>query len=325
MRVMCLYFKKDDRKLLYIQRLDFPPIRNSIHGWKGSQAKGGFSHENGYNSPMQKQILPIFLCLVLLAACGKTPAPTQDLVGTQVSLVLTGTAAALPTLPPVVSTSTQPPLVETPLPTLTPTAILTPTVTASPTSADDPLAALGTPTWTSNLDNVSSWYTEDNDYSNIRGENGALLLTSKQSIGWHSWSMHYHSLTNYYLDARIKVGVCTGNDLYGLVFRSPDTSSGYFYTLTCDGRAALRSFNGSEFTKVADFTASDAILAGSNQINRLGVRVEGSTITLYANNQKVLEVTDTTFSSGTFGVFISAVNTPGFQIALDEISYWILP
>jgi hypothetical protein len=275
---------------------------------------------------MYKRLIPIILFSLLLTACGKTPnstLPTADLVGTQVSLVLTSTAAAIPTQAPVLPTSTQQIVIETATSTYEPTP--TPTLTLSPTPVDDPKASLGAPTWTTNLDSVSSWYTEDNDYSNIRGDNGTLLLTSKQAVGYHSWSMHYHQLTNFYLEATLKTGTCTGNDLYGLIFRAPDTSKGYFYSITCDGKVGLRAFDGSEFTKVADFSPSATILTGSNQVNHLGVLANGSTLSLYVNSRKVMDVSDSTFTSGTFGVFISAVNTPGFQIALDDLSYWTLP
>jgi len=280
--------------------------------------------ESGYNTSMRTRIAILILASLFFSACNlpsRQQLPTADLVGTQVSLVLTGTAGAQPTQPP--TTATQPPLPPTETATLEPTA--TETITPSPTPADDPKAALGAPSWTTNLDNVSSWYTEDNDYSYIRGENGTLALTSKQAIGWHSWTMHYHELTNFYLEATVNVGTCSGNDLYGIIFRAPDTSKGYFYTLTCEGRAGLRAFDGSEFSKVADTISTDALHAGSNQVNRLGVLANGKSITLYANGRKVMEVTDETFSSGTFGAFIAAVNTPGFTIALDDLSYWILP
>ena len=282
--------------------------------------------ENDYNIPMYKFVLTIILSTVLLAACTgslNTTQSTPDLVGTQVSLVLTSTAAALPTPFPAFPTLTPVVMLQTTTPTFLPTA--TATLTATPTPLNDPRAALGDPAWSSNLDDVSSWYTEDNDYSNITGQSGGLLLTSKQAIGWHSWSMHYHKITNFYLEGTIKVGSCSGSDLYGLIFRAPDTNQGYFFSLTCDGRAGLRAFNGSEFSKIADFIPVESLLAGSNQINRLGVLTNGNNLSLYANGQKIMDLSDTTFTEGTFGVFISAVNTPGFQITLDEISYWNLP
>jgi len=284
------------------------------------------STENGYNTCMYKYALTLILIAFLLTACegnSDLALPTPDLVGTQVSLVLTSTAAALPSQSPTSASPTKQILVQTATPTLQPTA--TATLTSSPTPVDDPKATLGAATWTSNLDSVSSWYKEDNDYSNIRGEDGALVLTSKQAIGWHSWSMHYLQLTNFYLEATVKVGSCSGNDLYGLIFRAPDTSQGYFLSITCDGRAGLRAFDGSEFTKVADFVTAEGLSVGSNQVNRLGVLANGNNLSLYANGKKIIDLSDTTFSEGTFGVFISAVNTPGFQIALDDISYWTMP
>jgi hypothetical protein len=65
---------------------------------------------------------------------------------------------------------------------------------------------------------------------------------------------------------------------------------------------------------------------GSNSVNRLGVMVNGDRISLYANGVLLEETTDVTFKDqGNFGAFVSANETAGFTVKLDEIRLWMLP
>ena len=60
--------------------------------------------------------------------------------------------------------------------------------------------------------------------------------------GWMGWSLTFSQKPqNFYLDAVFTPQTCSGADVYGLVFRAPDTESGYFFGVTCDGRYNLRS------------------------------------------------------------------------------------
>jgi len=151
-------------------------------------------------------------------------------------------------------------------------------------------------------------------------------LTSLQPIGWHSWSMYYHNLQNFYLEATLRTQTCSGADRYGLVFRAPDDNHGYFYGLSCDGKYNLSSYDGANFTTLIDYTKSSAILSGSNQTNRLGVMARGSEINLYMNGVPIQQINDSTYTSaGVFGVFIASQETANFTYEMDEIDYWILP
>ncbi len=76
---------------------------------------------------------------------------------------------------------------------------------------------------------------------------------------------------------------------------------------------------------VTPWTASDKILKGPDQTNILGFWAQGNTMRVYANGEFLTEVQDTNFSSGGFGIYSSAFNTPGFTTLFKEMSYWVLP
>lgn len=203
-----------------------------------------------------------------------------------------------------------------PSPTLTPTATLAGGVTET----------LGDPDWRVSFTNgKDGFYDDDDDQCIINAQNGKLVLTSTmKTTGWHSWSMHYHEIGNFYLESTINTQVCNGSDEYGIIFRAPDYSNGYFFGLTCDGKYNLRTLT-DDYHTIIDWTSSDEIHAGSGQSNLVGVMAEGNHISLYVNNEKLTEFDDMLFAGeGMFGVFIAAYQTPGFTIELDDIAYWIL-
>jgi hypothetical protein len=160
-------------------------------------------------------------------------------------------------------------------------------------------------------------------------EGGALVLTGLTANGWHGWSLTYSQKPhNFRLEAVFQTGTCTGADLYGLVFRAPDGSSGYFYGVTCDGRINLhaRNFEDGTDTEIVALTGASQVTAGSNQTNRLGVNISDGKIQLFANGAMVQEVNDETFKdAGYFGAFVAANETAGFTVGMDEISLWKLP
>jgi hypothetical protein len=272
---------------------------------------------------MQKSLLITVVLTFLLVSCNLPQAqrtPTPDLIASAV--VKTIAARPSPTHKPTVTAIPDlPTATATALPTATTTITITPTLPST-----DPKNNLGTPTYKST--NFSKgWFLEDDEHTHISvSDKGALVLDSLQPVGWHSWSMYYHTMQNFYLEATLHTQTCSGADRYGLVFRAPDNNHGYFYGLSCDGQYNLSSYDGANFTTLIDYTKSTAILSGSNQTNRLGVMVRGGEIDLYVNGVSVQQINDSTYTgAGIFGVFIAGQATANFTYEMDEIDYWILP
>jgi hypothetical protein len=303
--------------------------------------------------PMQKTISLLILISFILTGCtfpaaSTTAEPTPDLIATQVAIQLTqqpaptnipdvakpteplpaATVTSQPAKPTVAATSTS--AASTP----TSTSTIAPSVTTPPTetpNSSDPIVKLGSKAvWKDTFQNGKGWGLEGNPYddTNTRVEvkNNALILTSYGVNGWHGWRLSYLNPLDFYLEAEIRTTECASSDLYGLMFRATDSQSGYWYGVTCDGRFNLRSGDVNNFEDIAAFKKSDAILAGSNQTNRLGVWVKGSKISLYANGKLIGEFNDTAFpDSGKFGLFIARQKTATFVIQCTQIAYWNVP
>jgi hypothetical protein len=282
---------------------------------------------------MRKTLVVLILFSISLLACNLSvaqPTAKSDSIATAVARTLSSkpsqTAQPQSTASLTSLASLTPTLTQTAVPSQTLTTSPSTTISPSATlSSTDPKKSLGAPTYTDTLTTGKGWYQTSDDHTIIAAQNGALVLTSIQPVSWYSWSLNFRKVTNFYLEAVLHVNNCSGSDRYGLVFRAPDTTQGYFYGLTCDGHYGLSSFDGSSFHTIIANTSSNLILSGSNQTNRVGVMARGDALTLYVNGDKLKEVQDSTYTGeGTYGVFIAGQQTPNFTIELDEISHWVL-
>ena len=216
---------------------------------------------------MKKCIFTLFLILLMTSACNLPTKPTPDTnqVDTQVANLLTNepTSTSAPTQQPTQTfTSTlpaEPTATETLLPTLTATA--TPTATISPS---DPALGLGEPGWKNPSDWGGFYFNDQDPEVKITQSDNNLVLTAVRSDSWYGWSLSYIKGTNFYLEGTFKVGDCSGMDNYGLVFRAPDYSNGYFFGISCDGQYSLRQWVSTDFseTNAIAWTTSPDILSG---------------------------------------------------------------
>lgn len=261
---------------------------------------------------------------------GITVIPTQP-----ATLVAAPTVTALPTVtsePTLAATEaatvaapTTAPVTPSATPSTAVTAAATPTVSAT-TSAGDPRSKLGTPTWQDDFANDTNWSTGAGKYTSITVGSNKLQITGLTAID--GWRLTFPTITDFYLEATFQTGTCAGSDRYGLISRIPDlnnANSGYLVGLTCDGKYSLRKWDGTNMRELIAWTSSDTILSGSNQTNRLGLLAIGSQLTVYINGTALKSATDSTFTSGHFGVFIGANQTPNLTVTATQIAYWENP
>ena len=305
-------------------------------------------------------ILSILSACTLPLTQATPPAVSDEEMATRVAKILTEMpqpTEGLPTaeLPPLETaepgqTATEGVTAETQAPTAT-TQAAQPTATQQPTStsvviptvevttmpaftppADDPRTKLGPPTWTDDMSDDTLWPTGVDKYTDIEFKDGKLFLTGLTTTdGWRLAGTQ--KLANVYIEATIGTSTCSGTDRYGLMYRVPvssEANKGYLLGVSCDGKYSLREWDaklGSKGTMTThiNWTASDAIQAGSNKTNKVGIMAIGDRMIIYINGVMVNEVKDSTFSEGSFGLFVGARETTNFTIAVDEVSYWNNP
>ncbi len=274
---------------------------------------------------------------------GPATTGTPDAGGGGPALIPTPVPTISPT--PVADAGGGGPNIPTPPPTVSPVQIGTPVPDAGgggPTPpptltvpASDMRNRLGNPAFTDPMDNGNNWPTgvDVQGFTSIAFNEGQMQLTSlKTTSGWRM-STYGAELRDFYIEARVTPGQCTGNDRYGIFFRVPERTKpeqGYWYGFTCDGRYALQKWDGKAepdgvVSNLIYWKKSTALNAGPNATNMMGVMAIGSRIYLYANGQLIDVDEDNTWLKGAFGMFVGGRETPNFTIKVDEISVWTNP
>jgi hypothetical protein len=251
-----------------------------------------------------------------------TQLPTQAIIQPQ--------ATATQVAAPPAATNTPTPVIQTsPSATsqATPTGVLnTATATPPPTSnAADPRGTLGTPTRADTFENNQFWFPFSDDHTKISIANGSLGMTAINPDGWTGWTLTSPAITDFYLEITAKPTACDGLDSYGPILRSPDATHGYLFAVSCDGQYRFEKVDGNNFSDLIKWTANPAIKKGADQSNRLGVMAKGSQFTLFVNGTQVDQVSDSSYGSGVFGLFISSFKTANFTVQVDEVDYWNQP
>ncbi|MFM8321211.1 MAG: hypothetical protein ACKOC5_09880 [Chloroflexota bacterium] len=250
--------------------------------------------------------------------------PTDDAAAaslTPTDQPLPATSTPLPTRTPLPSDT--PP----PSPTLPPTP--TPTATPPPFRVSSAAAGLGAPTWSEGFDGDYAWPYYNNEYLAMRLGDGRLdmtALTASRRDPRDNWMISQESYTNFYLEISVTPSECASLDRFGVIFRAAaDAAQGYLFSIACDGRYALKAWSGGRTYMLLPWTAHPAIRLRPAQPLLLGVRAEGSRLTVYLDGQRLAGVDDDTFSSGAVGPAVGAMETAGFTAAFDQLLLWALP
>lgn len=107
---------------------------------------------------------------------------------------------------------------------------------------------------------------------------------------------------------------------FGVICRYEDNNNFYYFIISSDRLYGIgKIVNGGRvlLAPVDEPPASTAILPG--QTNRIRVDCVGSTLTLYVNGQKLVEVRDRDLTSGDIGLIAGTYSQPGTDVRFDNL------
>lgn len=125
------------------------------------------------------------------------------------------------------------------------------------------------------------------------------------------------------VDTRLDSGPLTGQ--YGMIFRFDD---GNYYSFGINGRGwfTVRKHMDGKVYEMIPLTET-YILNKGYEANRLGVKAEGNTLSLYINGKMVRALADTSLTHGDIGFFVSRLSEQGFvkeqpvHVAFDNFKF----
>ncbi|TAK12669.1 MAG: hypothetical protein EPO32_07975 [Anaerolineae bacterium] len=268
------------------------------------------------------------------SAPGETPSPTP--------FIITPTSAFSATPEP---TATPEPQVATESAASTATEQAAPTATRPPAATPfeppfDPVLAFGSgPRF--DLPSMGTQYWADSNgrlpnTDNIRiqsNDSGHWEVTGKNQL-FDTWWFSNPYLGELYVEMEVRTGdVCSGRSTWGLILYGPEAGTsdtgahGYIVGFTCEGTYLLRRLNSSDpysADGLFTFEEDDLILAGPNQINKLGVLIRDGEIAIYANGYLIATAFDDTFTEGRFGLYVNAGDTDNFVYTITDFNLWDL-
>ncbi len=267
-------------------------------------------------------ILSMILIITLLAACQPAPAPTQPPVDDQatVDAAVAATMAAQPPAPTQPPPPTQPPA-PTEAPTEAPTAEPTPTL-----EAGDPALELGTPDGIDTFDAAVNFAPMATMCFLTEIAGGQFVMAANGVAGIYCWTTSWPQIQDFYIETTtVMPDLCAAGDQFGLLFRSPDSSSGYLFSLSCAGQYSLKRVSGGSVTDLIAPTSSETILTNAGDANRLGVAAYGGDYQLFANGKYLASAADPTFlEAGDLGYFVNASSSNPFISRYEELKVWTL-
>jgi uncharacterized protein YraI len=155
---------------------------------------------------------------------------------------------------------------------------------------------------------------------------GQFVMAANGVPGTYCWTTSWPQIQDFYIETSVVMPeVCTSGDNFGLLFRSPDSSSGYLFGLSCAGEYSLKRVTGGSVTELVAPTASENILTNDGEINRLGVVAYGGDYHLYANGKYLNSASDYTYVvSGDLGYYVNAATASPFVSRYEELKVWQL-
>jgi hypothetical protein len=220
-----------------------------------------------------------------------------------------------------------PPLAAGPTANVTPAAgTFSPVATYGKPTFEDPMTGGNINDWT----NPTTGLLPNTNYIKITETDGKFYVTGKMP-GFSTWYFQWRELTDFYLQSTFDSGNCAGKDAYGLIVRGPEhqagVSYGYVVAFSCDGYVWVFRLDGANpYTtkELVSWTQSNNILAGANKQNVMGIKAIGSTLTVYANGYQIAQVTDSKYTFGRYGVFVSPELTANYTYRVVQMSCWDL-
>jgi hypothetical protein len=150
------------------------------------------------------------------------------------------------------------------------------------------------------------------------GRYNMLVKVSGYPNTWESPDLG-QAFDNFRLDVDVIAVSGTDDHGQGVIFRRTYGIDFYTFEIRPLGAFALWKDVGDMHTVIQDWTTSSAIHTGK-ATNHLAVVADGTHLTFYVNETKVLEETDTSISAGAIGFIVSTYGEGNVHVGFDNVT-----
>ena len=262
-------------------------------------------------------------CDLLRTPPAPTPIPDAAYTAAAQTIIAQLTQIAppeTPTPPPTLAPSLTNTLLPTDTQTTTPTNTLTPTEPAIPTLTSTP-TNIPEILFEDDFSYDTGWYTDKGEDFSFEYAKGGYRI-SVDILNAPIWSIRERN----YTDVRVEVDAAqisgAQDGYYGLVCRHTDSDNNYALVIGSDGAFGIAKSQNGEFVILRTGTAVPGVIKSGEAANRVRADCVGETISLYANDQKLVEIQDNDFESGYIGVIAGTRLSGGVVVLFDNFAIY---
>ena len=268
-------------------------------------------------------VLALSGCNLLGTSPAPTPIPDAAYTAAAQTIIAQLTQIAppeTPTPPPTLVPSQTNTLLPTDTQTTTPTNTLTPTEPAIPTLTSTP-TNIPEILFEDDFSYDTGWYTDKGEDFSFEYAKGGYRI-SVDILNAPIWSIRERN----YTDVRVEVDAAqisgAQDGYYGLVCRHTDSDNYYALGIGSDGAFGIAKSQNGEFVILRTGTAVPGVIKSGEAANRVRADCVGETISLYANDQKLVEIQDNDFESGYIGVIAGTRLSGGVVVLFDNFAIY---
>ena len=166
---------------------------------------------------------------------------------------------------------------------------------------------------------TSSW-AEKSDENREQGYSDGAYFINVTTTDWIAWDTPGYNFYDFSLQVDTLQSEGDTNNAYGVLFRYVDGDNFYRFAVTGNGLFSLFKRENGDWEAIVDWRES-VYINPAGEINHLGVVCRGDQISLYANGQELIALTDSTFAQGDIGLFASAYDVPEIKAFFDDL--WV--
>ena len=205
-------------------------------------------------------------------------------------------------------------------PSATATLIAIPTYTATPEMNPGIRSLI----FADNFTDPTVWDTVTSAQANVTIKSNHLTLAVDPGT-YIATLRRDVTLSNFYAELKAQIGLCRGDDAYGLILRA-NGNSFYRLVFSCNGSIRAERIKNSVRLPILDPVLSGDMPLGPPGEVKIGIWAMGGEMRIFLNDHFQVSVNERTFPSGALGVFVqSKGDTPMTMIFSDlkvyEVEY----
>ncbi len=200
-------------------------------------------------------------------------------------------------------------------PSATPTLLAVPTYTATPEMSP----GIGKVTLNDDFSDDSLWDTAVSDHGSAAIGMNRLSLAVQP--GYYLASMRHDLIVgNFYAEITARPSLCRGDDNYGIIVRGVG-SSFYRFVLTCNGQIRADRISGGTRLPIQQPLLSGDATRPPGEV-RIGMWAVGGEMRLFLNGRFQFGVTERTFPSGGFGVYVRSAGEDSVSVIFSDLKIY---